>query len=216
MLKILAVNESWQTMTIALFDSLAGSSFSTANTVTKFYPSLSNTRLTFAESDKSVMRPGSVSAYPMARAPIIRGPKFKPTEACTFCVCLERAPNLSNSTSFGVASKNIRSEGSDGVGPTPNSWGIICSFGNVSGATKVMSNGSQVASWRMLEEGDVLRALYFPDGSLVISLNLFECEHRFQLPSEVVAQFGSSPNPEEDQYTFAMTLASDHRVRICS
>jgi hypothetical protein len=79
--------------------------------------------------------------------------------------------------------------------------------------TKVMASGRQVATWRMLQEGDVLRALYYPDGSLYVSLNLFECEHRFQLPEAVVAGFGMQ-NPEEDKYTFAMTLASDHRARI--
>jgi hypothetical protein len=151
----------------------------------------------------------------MARAPRTNASALKPDEALTFCVCLEQAPNQSNSTSFGVASKNVRCEGSDGIGATPGTWGIICSFGNAGGATKVMANGIQVATWRTLEEGDVLRAQYFSNGSLIISLNLFECEHRFALPSEVVSKFGSSSNPQDDQYTFAMTFATNHRARIC-
>ena len=148
----------------------------------------------------------------MARAPITRGPGFKPLEHRSFSVCMERAPNNSNSTSFGIAAKSVRAEGSDGVGPTADSWGVICTFGG-SNVTKVMASGRQVATWRMLQEGDVLRAQYYPDGSLYISLNLFECEHRFQLPEAVVASFGMQ-NPEEDKYTFAMTLASDHRAKI--
>ncbi len=214
-MKILTEKQSWQTMTIAFFDSLSRSSLNPANAATKFEPTLSNTNLVFAAGFQSASRPGSVSSYPLARAPLSRGPGFAPMEARTFCVCLERAPNQSNSTSFGVASKSVRSEGSDGIGPTPNTWGIICTFGNGSGSTKVLSSGTQVATWRMLEEGDVLRAQCFPDGSLVISLNLFECEHRFSLPPEVMAHFGSSSDPGDDQYTFAMTLASDHCAKIC-
>ena len=152
----------------------------------------------------------------MARAPITRGPKFIPASPHSFTVCLDRAPNNSNSTSFGVAAKSVSIQGSDGVGPTPNTWGIICSMGESKRETKVVDSGRQVATWRMLAEGDVLRAQCFPDGSLVISLNHFECEHRFKLPPEVIARFGVSSNAEEDEYTFAMTLASDHCARIMS
>jgi hypothetical protein len=145
-----------------------------------------------------------------------RVPGYKPHSSRSFSVVLERAPNNSNSTSFGLAARSISSSGSDGVGGTANSWGVICTYGNGSNtATKVMASGRQVASWRMLREGDMLRAQYFPDGSLHVSLNLMECEHRFDLPPEVVSNFGASSNPEEDTYTFAMTLASDHRARIC-
>jgi hypothetical protein len=38
-----------------------------------------------------------------------------------------------------------------------------------------------------------------------------ECEHRFDLPPEVVAHFGT---PDSETFSFAMTLASDHLVRI--
>jgi hypothetical protein len=152
----------------------------------------------------------------MARAPVRRGSEFSPGVNRMFCVCLERAPNNSNSTSFGLAAKSIRVEGSDGVGGTPGSWGIICQYGNGSGSTKVMASGRHVSTWRMLREGDFLRATFCSDGSLVVSLNMFECEYKFDLPSEVARGFGSSLDAEEDKYTFAMTFASDHCARICS
>jgi hypothetical protein len=78
-----------------------------------------------------------------------------------------------------------------------------------------MASGQEVATWRMLREGDILRAEYYPNGILHISLNMMECEHRFQLPPEVVASFGASSDPANDNYTFAMTFASNHRARIC-
>jgi hypothetical protein len=212
-LKVLRESESWQAIVIALFDSLMCSV--STNSATKFDRSQSNSHLAFADDNRSATRPGSVSSYPLARAPITRGPGFKPGQPRSFSVCLERAPNVSNSTSFGVAAKSIRTEGSDGIGPTSNSWGVICSFGSANAPTKVVASGKQVATWRMLEEGDVLRAQYFPDGRLIISLNLFECEHCFDLPAEVVANFGSASSADDDQYTFAMTIATDHCIKIC-
>ena len=188
--------------------------FDERSSLTPFSRSVSNQSLVFAQHNSTVTRPGSVSSYPLVRAPIQRGPKFNPFSSHTFTVCLDRAPNNSNSTSFGVAAKSINVQGSDGVGPTPNSWGVICTMGEQRRETKVVASGRNVATWRMLAEGDVLLAQYFPDGALVVSLNHFECQHRFQLPAEAVARFGVSSNAAEDEYTFAMTLASDHCARI--
>ncbi len=148
----------------------------------------------------------------MARASVTPFPATFLLPSDSFSVLLENAPQNSNSTSFGLAARSINTSGSDGVGPTPNSWGIICSFGDGSNSpTRVVASGRQVATWRMLRQGDVLRAQYLPSGILHISLNHMECEHRFDLPPEVVAHFGT---PDSETFSFAMTLASDHLVRI--
>jgi len=214
-LNVIRESNSVLAIVCGFYASLVKSNFSLSKVVTKFEPSISNGNLVFADDNQSAMRPGAVSAFPMARAPVTKYPGYKPREGRSFSVILERAPNENNSTSFGLAAKSISTSGSNGVGPTTNSWGVICSYGSGNSNTKVMASGQEVATWRMLREGDILRAEYYPNGILHISLNMMECEHRFQLPPEVVASFGASSDPANDNYTFAMTFASNHRARIC-
>lgn len=157
----------------------------------------SNADLTFTNNNATVERVGSVSCYPAAFAKLL-------ADRSTFKVLVEAAPKTSNWLTFGVARVGMATSSSDGVGRTPNSWGLSDDRSSSTTATVVASCGTETGQFRKLATGDILSMMIDTvEGWCEIFVNDTEFSHRFEIPS------GSMHD-----YCFAMTFANDHRVTI--
>lgn len=158
----------------------------------------SNADLTFSADNSTVERVGSVSCYPAAFASLAN-------ERAIFRIEIVAAPKTSNWLTFGLARRGMASSSSDGVGRTPQSWGISDDRSSSTSHTLVAASGVEVAQWRKLKVGDILTAsVDTVEGWVEISLNDTECVHRFD----------ALPAGTRDDYWFAMTFANDHRVTL--
>lgn len=157
----------------------------------------SNPDLTFTNGNTTVERVGSISCYPAAFAKL-------PAEKAVFKVVVDAAPKSSNWLTFGVAMIGMPNSSSDGIGRTARTWGLSDDRSSSSSHCIVASSGSEVASFRKLQAGDILGAIIdVNEGWCEISVNENEFVHRFAIPTGTM-----------DEYTFAMTFANDHRVSI--
>lgn len=165
--------------------------------VFEFDRAISNTDLTYTSNNTTVERVGSVSCYPAVFAQL-------PNERSMFRVHIDAAPRSSNWLTFGLARRGMAASSSDGVGRTPNTWGISDDRSSTSSHTMISASGHEVAQFRKLQVGDVMTAVVDTnEGWLEVSVNEGELNHRFVLP-----------NGGMSEYVFAMTFANDHRVTI--
>lgn len=170
--------------------------------VTQFSQELSCTDLTFSNDYTTVQRVGSVSTYPAAFAEL-QG------STCQFTVRIDHAPLTMNMLSFGLAKKGMAKSGSNGVGPTRNTWGMYDERGSGSSSRffRVSSGGVEVERYnKKFQVGDVLAAVVDTEqGWLELSLESEEYSHRymFEIPPE-----------QHTEYVFAMTFANDHKVTV--
>ena len=157
---------------------------------------ISNEDLTYSNQNTSVCRVGSVSCYPAAFAKLVG-------DHSMFRVHVDVAPRSSNWLTFGLARRGMATTSSDGVGRTPNTWGVADDRSSNS-LPVVSASGTNVGNFRKLAVGDVLLAeVDVASGWLEIRLNDNECTYRFEIPAGCM-----------EDYVFAMTFANDHQVSI--
>ncbi len=80
--------------------------------------SISDTALRYSNGNRTAHRPGNVSCYPAALAPVV-GPK------CTMAIVLEECPFANNTISFGIAVRGFPKSGQQAIGERSDSWGIF-------------------------------------------------------------------------------------------
>jgi hypothetical protein len=160
-----------------------------------------NSNLQFNEADQTMKRPGSVSSFPAAFV------KMNCVSGDTFSVEIVECGSAQNYMTFGICELDddgrpkIPNYGSDGLGRSTYTVGIFDDRENPRGSV-VANNGNSVEVWRSFRKGDVLTAEYNGVSRILrLSLNY----------SEVVTCISLSGSA---MYCFAMTIASDHKVRI--
>lgn len=122
---------------------------SSAVSVIKWEKSISNDRLQYQDGDTVVCRPGNISCYPAALANLS-------AKRSMVRFRLLSCELKGNSMSFGLATKSFRLEGSNGVGGSMMSWGVIDSRDVSAGPCYLNSNGARTIAWRKLVRGDVV------------------------------------------------------------
>ena len=171
--------------------------------ITAWAPSISDPDLVFSDGATMSRRPGSSSCYP-ASLVHIEEPRVSLT--CTLVDC----PIGPNSMSFGIAKAGFKKTGSDGFGPSINSWGIIES--RSSGDGKVYSNRSVVTTFRKMKAGDkfclryeraVGKAWLFIDGA----------GRDFSAP-ELVQEFDLHRPDEIIPLVIGATFCNDHSLLV--
>jgi len=98
--------------------------------VEEFNSLISSPGLFFSACNSTCKR-GTLSCYPAAFA-------YPPTEHCAIIVEIDAAPRGSNWLTFGLVRKGFPNSSSDGVGRSPNSWGIACDRGSNGGSTALV------------------------------------------------------------------------------
>ena len=114
--------------------------------LTQWDPSLSDKELSFSNNDATCRRPGNASCYPASMIKVHH-------DSVSVTMRLSECPVGPNSMSIGIAFEGFRRSGSDGFGPSTNSWGLIES--RSSGSGKIYSNRSVVGAFRKMQSGDV-------------------------------------------------------------
>lgn len=168
--------------------------------------SISNDTLEFSPDELSIKRIGSSSSYPAAFC------KMHFTNVNKFSVQLVGVPpSLNNAVSFGVCKMtgnrpSLPIRGSDGVGHTRNSYGFFevrrdGANGKIFANSNNNNGSTHIATWRQLKKYDILTAEYNKITCVLkLSLNHDEFSTQMELP--------------QDEYCFAMTLATDHKFTI--
>ncbi len=129
---------------------IKGSSVIACNSVGAFDPSISDPHLEFSGGGKSAKRPGSVSCYPAALAPLT-------APQCMIKFLIESCPQQGNYMSLGLVKRSFRTNGSNGVGPSQDSWGLLDTRDSSStGPATISACGSNKATWRKFRAGDVV------------------------------------------------------------
>jgi hypothetical protein len=169
----------------------------TAQSASRWSLGSSNSKLVFSNGGRTVRRPGNISSYPLAVVPV-------PALRSSVNLVIDACPFVSNSLSFGVSKAGAVGEsGSDGVGPSKNSWGVICTY-PAGPATPYASGTKLTPTCRRFAVGDVLKAsLDLLSRALRLSLNDTEFSIDIDVPEGVASG-----------YVFALTLASDLEVLL--
>ena len=166
--------------------------------ICKWDRSISNTHLTFTEDDTCAKRCGSVSCYPAAMAPLT-------AMQCNIRFRIGSCLKKGNYISLGLVQHDFTKEGSNGVGPSRNTWGIMDTRDSSSATpATVYNNASSVCQWRKFVEGDVI----------TVSVDLSEGTCNIKLNEEFDHTIRDIPKLDYSQYRFAATFASDHEVKI--
>jgi hypothetical protein len=152
--------------------------------------------LAFTNNNTTVHRPGSVSCYPCAFAPLT-------ANRCSFTVTLDSIPQNGNWLTFGISKKGMKSSYSDGFGRTVDSWGVAQD--SSASLPVVVASAAKITSMaRKLRERDVLSAQAdVAEGWCEVRLNQTEFVHRFTIPTGT-----------KDAYQFGVSLATDHKVSV--
>lgn len=170
--------------------------------VTKWDTDISQPALTFRAQATVVKREGTVSSFPAVFARL-------PSEHALLRVRLDAAPLEGNMLTFGLARRGMKTEYSDGLGRTVDSWGMADDRLRSSHAVMpVLAAGGKanvVNRWhRRVRQGDVLTAeVNTVEGWCELRLNDTEALHRFGVPRGT-----------REDYWFGVTLATDHQVSI--
>lgn len=168
----------------------------TGKIIQKWVPEISDTDLLFSNNDTCAKRPGNVSCYPAALVPI-------DSPSCAITMVLQESPIGPNSMSIGIAKANFPRNGSDGMGPTSHSWGLIES--RSSGDGKIYSNRRHVSTFRKMVDGDSFAMRYErSQGKAWLIINNNELIQEFDVhePGEIV------------DLVFGATFCNDHSLKI--
>ena len=160
---------------------------------------MSNSHLTYTDSNATAQRVGSVSCYPVAVS-ALQGP------AAVFSVRIDCLSGKSNWLTFGLAKKGIAKDSSDGMGRTKDSWGIADDRSSNNSSATYHDCGSKALGSlpRKLREGDVLTAeANTSAGWCEVRLNETEFKHRFNIPAGA-----------HEGYVFGVSFSNDAKVCI--
>lgn len=180
---------------------------------TVFNVAISDENLRFSDYGLTVERPGSVSCYPAAFADLMADHAFMTVEIVS-------SNSSTNFFTFGLAMQTEGSSNtitvmaktnSDGVGRSPDTWGIADDRGKSTETATFAASGFQLGFMpRKLKTGDRITAIVnTQQGWLIITVtndNSHE-EERFE-------QRFAIPQGSSSMYRWALTLANDFKVKI--
>jgi hypothetical protein len=174
-------------------------SFASVHSVGGWDTLSSNHFLRFSADGHTATRPGSVSCYPAAFAKLT-------SPHCRIVFRIDDCPRHGNYMSFGLCTQRFSRDGSNGVGATQLSWGVMDTRDSSSNLpATVYDNGCKVDTWRKYEKGDlVMVEVNTTNGCCEVNLNNGQYSATFAIPPEDVT----------DPYIFGATFATDHSITI--
>jgi hypothetical protein len=170
--------------------------------ITAWDPSISDSELVFSQANASCTRPGNASCYPASLTKVT-------SDSASMTVKLKECPIGPNSMSFGIAYEGFRRSGSDGFGPSTNSWGLIES--RSSGTGKVYSNRSVVGTFRKMQPNDCFVLRY--ERSLGKCWLYASSEGTLGEP-ELLREFVVHGEGEACELVMGATYCNDHQLVI--
>lgn len=161
----------------------------------------SNPSLLYTNNNLTVERVSDTSCYPTVFSSKIN------TIISNFRIQLDQFQPNNNWFSFGISSHHMQNSYSDGVGKTPNSWGIMNHCNSSVNRSYLFANCIHEGCFRVLQENDILSIyINIPEGWFELFINDTEQIYRFRIPKVLSLDLSN--------YYFTMTLANDNKISI--
>ena len=165
--------------------------------IISFNETISNHDLEFSHQATVARRPGAVSSYPAALAPLTAS-KF------SFSVMITETKSNVNFLTLGLATKTFPASSSEGFGRQLLSWGIQCDRSSPRAISVLYSSSERVGETRRIGHGDLLSFVgNITEGWMDIYINLSQQHHRLTF----------KPGNFSD-FVVGVTFANNHTARV--